>query len=707
MFWAKYGTATTFQFPMIKRGVVDFAQSADWTPSAADVAVSKDNGDLEDATNAPAIVGGSPTRGVSKFKWAATATELECAVLEVQIVDAATKAVEDQSFAVYTYGHASAFFKGDWSDIVRLGLVALPNAAYNAPGGLVGSAAGGLDLDTQLGKLVGTLAAGTHQPQTGDSYPIVSSGTHGNAAIKTDLDKIPKSDGTVAFNATAVGGIQSGLATALAVSALQTDLTTLVGRLTSARAGYLDNLNAGGVVASQADINALNQSASRRVILTTVQQYERPESGTSTFTIEMRTYDGDGAAVDADSTPSLAVVGNVSGDLSANLSAGTNPATGLYSWTYTVESTDAIEQLRFAVSPTIGGSQFPLSSFAQVVDFVAATWTTDDRVMLTGVFDKLPTNGIADQTLLAAAIGTPMQAGDYEAPDNAGIAAAETAALAAQTAAEAVPTAAENAAGIQTYYAANKGTASNFARAIMLGEEPIFTSTVTNAMTPSDQTFSIDDGNGAYNLLSLGDHPMRVTQASGFQLVTPGIIQSSASDGNGNILVSIYEAIGFTPAIGDRAEIFAKHVHSVDSIAIASQIRMDSSSAKLATAASGVTTLLTRITSTLFTGITTLLDHLLSTSRAAKFERTVGAMCTGTVGTGSTITSIVCSAIDPAGVDADQFKGRIIIFDDGTTTTALRGQGAPILGSTAAGLPVFTVTALTRAPVNGDTFTIN
>lgn len=158
MFWAKYGTETTFQFPMIKRGVVDFAQTADWTPAAADVAVSKDNGNYADATNAPAIVGGSPTRGVSKFKWTATATEMQCAVLEVQIVDAATKAVEDQSFAVYTFGHASAFFRGDWSDIVRLGLTALPNAAANAAGGLVISGAGGLDLDARLVSAAATAA---------------------------------------------------------------------------------------------------------------------------------------------------------------------------------------------------------------------------------------------------------------------------------------------------------------------------------------------------------------------------------------------------------------------------------------------------------------------------------------------------------------------------------------------------------------------
>lgn len=104
---------------------------------------------------------------------------------------------------------------------------ALPAAAADAAGGLPISDAGGLDLDTQLGKLVGTIASGTHNPQSGDSYAIVNSGTHGNAALKTLIDavggyvdtevaaivselaKVPKSDSNVTWNATALASIQS------------------------------------------------------------------------------------------------------------------------------------------------------------------------------------------------------------------------------------------------------------------------------------------------------------------------------------------------------------------------------------------------------------------------------------------------------------------------------------------------------------------
>lgn len=243
------------------------------------------------------------------------------------------------------------------------------------------------------------------------------------------------------------------------------------------------------------------------------------------------------------------------------------------------------------------------------------------------------------------------------------------------------PTAADNAAGIQAYYAANKGSDGNFARAIMLGEEPIFVSTVTNATTPSDQTFSIDDGDGSYNSLSFGDHPMRVTQASGFQLVTPAIIQSSGATGLGDILIGVYEAIGFTPVVGDKVEIFAKHVHSVDSIAIATQVKMDASSTKLATINTNVSTLLSRITSTLFSGMTSLPAWLrllgakapdtgtrsefnnsgantyneTTDSQEATRERGDAAWTTGAGGGGSTTVSVVVpAAVAAASTEEDE-----------------------------------------------------
>ena len=93
------------------------------------------------------------------------------------------------------------------------------------------------------------------------------------------------------------------------------------------------------------------------------------------------------------------------------------------------------------------------------------------------------------------------------------------------------------------------------------------------------------------------------------------------------------------------------------------------------------------------------------TDAVTRLERVLSGNVTGTVGAGSTTTSIVTSAMSPAANVTDGFKGRIVTFDAATTTAALRGQSTDITASTAAG--VLTVTALTSAPVSGDLFTMS
>lgn len=76
----------------------------------------------------------------------------------------------------------------------------------------------------------------------------------------------------------------------------------------------------------------------------------------------------------------------------------------------------------------------------------------------------------------------------------------------------------------------------------------------------------------------------------------------------------------------------------------------------------------------------------------------------GTVGASATTTSIPTSSLSPAAAVTDQFKGRVLIFDDDTATTQLRGQATDITASTSGG--TLTVTALTNTPASGDTFRI-
>src|SRR5512138_705645 len=99
VFLRKYNTATGsgthIRIPIIKRAVVDFAVSADWTPAAGDVKISKDGGAAANVTNLPAAI----TMGnTAMWDFSITATEMQAAQINVTVADSATKAVEDQSF---------------------------------------------------------------------------------------------------------------------------------------------------------------------------------------------------------------------------------------------------------------------------------------------------------------------------------------------------------------------------------------------------------------------------------------------------------------------------------------------------------------------------------------------------------------------------------------------------------------------------------
>jgi hypothetical protein len=251
-----------------------------------------------------------------------------------------------------------------------------------------------------------------HSWAVGDHYSLVASWVEPGTSAKkklilaqgviTDMATLAKQEeiiGDIAIAQTAIDAIptnpmldtEDGSSfSAIPDMATATNQSTLLGRLTAARAGYLDNLNVGGAVAAQTDIDSINQSASRRSILTVLAQWERPESGSFTKTIECRTWDGDGAPSNADGTPTIAVTGNTSGDLSANLSVASNPVTGVYRWTYTDSSAAVLEDIRIDVTPTIGGTAYPIAAFASVVDLVSATWTTTDASNLTAIFNKLP-----------------------------------------------------------------------------------------------------------------------------------------------------------------------------------------------------------------------------------------------------------------------------------------------------------------------------
>lgn len=94
-----------------------------------------------------------------------------------------------------------------------------------------------------------------------------------------------------------------------------------------------------------------------------------------------------------------------------------------------------------------------------------------------------------------------------------------------------------------------------------------------------------------------------------------------------------------------------------------------------------------------------------STAAADNLEESTEAIAYGTIGTGSTTTSLVASSFTPASAVNDQFNGRTLIFKNDTTTAALRGQATTISDYDHASLTL-TVAALTSSAVSGDTFAI-
>ena len=98
-FVADYGLAFVAEFPMVKAASRDFAATGDWTPATGDTKIIKAGANAANTTNNPAAIGGTGSIG---WTLTLTATEMSADRLLVQIVDSATKAVEDQTITIRT-----------------------------------------------------------------------------------------------------------------------------------------------------------------------------------------------------------------------------------------------------------------------------------------------------------------------------------------------------------------------------------------------------------------------------------------------------------------------------------------------------------------------------------------------------------------------------------------------------------------------------
>lgn len=174
----------------------------------------------------------------------------------------------------------------------------------------------------------------------------------------------------------------------LGAANIPADIDTLLARLTSARAGYLDNLNTGGVIASQADIQGITVHS--RIKISVPPQLERPDSGTTDYRIFIYSYNEVGQAEDLDSNPTITAENNAGTDRSSALGSVSKPAgTGIYQVDYTVDNADAVEGLVFKVTTTEGAVATVHVAASAVVDTTAVDFTSADRTLLTDLEARL------------------------------------------------------------------------------------------------------------------------------------------------------------------------------------------------------------------------------------------------------------------------------------------------------------------------------
>jgi hypothetical protein len=257
-------------------------------------------------------------------------------------------------------------------------------------------------------------------------------------------------------NATAVSDITSGLATAAELASLQShgDSQWKTATGFAVPGSQMDFVNAPNTTAVAAIQSGLATSANATALLSAVNNLNnlsalanffiagvlvRPASGSIAYPLAVVVRDSEGLVVDLDSSPTITATNAAGTNRSSNLSAVTHASTGVYTGTYTVNSTDADEGLSFVATGTV-------SSVARRADSTATVASADSLAALAAIqaqTDLIGTNAMDSPNAVTAQT------------------AAQAAATQATTAATESTTAAGNTATLLTNLATVEGHAAN------------------------------------------------------------------------------------------------------------------------------------------------------------------------------------------------------------------------------------------------------
>jgi hypothetical protein len=236
------------------------------------------------------------------------------------------------------------------------------------------------DVDTILSRVVGTLAAGTHNAQTGDCYARL--GAPAGASIAADL---------------------------LVIDNFVDDLES---RLSAARAGYLDNLNIGENVAGTSEITGLNDPTAATIADAVWDELatghtDAGKAGEQLWTdIDAILTDTGEIGTAGDGLTNINLPDqtmNITGDITGNLSGSVGSLTG-----HTNQTANHTANIASILAGTVTNAQG-----ADVATDVAAAIGTDSKCLIsTDAQDLSATLDVNTKTITAGAVNAAAVATD-------------------------------------------------------------------------------------------------------------------------------------------------------------------------------------------------------------------------------------------------------------------------------------------------------